>query len=116
MPSKPTPPIKDIDYRNIRASDIISHRSSPQKLWEGMKNPMSTVIENKRIAEYLADIENEADATGREVEPSVRSFLRRLFEDNLGETFHHHKKGGQIKKKRKRSKKKPRGWGKARYV
>ena len=113
MPSKNTPPIKDIDYRNIRASDIISQRSSPQRLWEGMKNPMSTVIENKRIAEYLADIENEADATSREVEPSVRSFLRRLFEDNLGETFHHHKKGIKIKKKK--AKKKPRGWGKARY-
>jgi len=104
--------------RNVIASDTVAHRRSPKSILEVItyKDPFKgSEREYKYLIEYLADVENEADATDREVEPSVRSFLRRLYEDNLDETFHHHKKGGQVKKKRKRSKKKPRGWGKARY-
>ena len=97
--------------RNLIASDTVKHRRSLKSILE--RSPFDNTLDIKNTLDYLADVENEADATDREVEPSVRSFLKRLYEDNLDEVLSNKKKGGQIK--RKRSKKKPRGWGKARY-
>ena len=103
--------IKD-HLRNLIASDTITHKRSLKSI---VDKSLDDTLDIENALDYLADVENEADATDREVEPSVRSFLRRLYEDNLDEVLSNKKKGGQIKKKRKRSKKKPRGWGKARY-
>ena len=103
--------IKD-HLRNLIASDTITHKRSLKSI---VDKSLDDTLDIENALDYLADVENEADATDREVEPSVRSFLRRLYEDNLDEVLSNQKKGGQIKKKRKRSKKKPRGWGKARY-
>jgi len=104
--------------RGITALNTITHKRSLQQLLKAIvESPWERdeTLDIKNTLNYLADVENEADATGRKVEPSVRSFLRRLYEDNLDEVLSNKKTGGQIKKKRKRSKKKPRGWGKARY-
>ena len=109
-------------HKNLMAKERLEHKRSPQHIIRSLTglfhDPMNTkgkALRKRRTTESLADIENTMDATEREVEPSVRSLLRRIYEDNLDEILSTKKKGGQVKKKRKKIKKKPRGWGKARY-
>ena len=118
--------------KNAKADETNQHSRSIKNILKrfdllDLSTPSElTKLQNKRLIEDMADIENMS--TDKEVEPSVRSFLRRLYEDNIDDIFTKKSKGGKIKTKYTTAKKnrivsrkyggkvgKPRGWGAARH-